>query len=61
MSISFQTNVASMIAATNLTNNNTFQTQTITQLDLGLPHQHLRRRRGRFGGRQRSTAATSRN
>jgi len=35
MSISFQTNVASMIAATNLNNNNNFQTNTITQLTSG--------------------------
>ena len=35
MSISFQTNVASMIAANNLTHNNAFQTQTITQLTSG--------------------------
>jgi flagellin len=35
MSISFQTNVASMIAAVNLNNNNNFQTNTITQLTSG--------------------------
>jgi flagellin len=35
MSISFQTNVASMIAATNLSNNNNFQTQTVTRLTSG--------------------------
>jgi len=35
MSISFQTNVASMIAAMNLNNNNNFQTQTIEQLTSG--------------------------
>jgi flagellin len=35
MSISFQTNVASMIAANNLNVNNNFQTQTITQLTSG--------------------------
>jgi flagellin len=35
MSISFQTNIASMIAATNLNNNNSFQTKTITQLTSG--------------------------
>jgi len=35
MSISFQTNVASMIAAVNLNNNNNFQTQTITRLTSG--------------------------
>jgi len=35
MSISFQTNVASMIAATNLNNNNNFQTQTIQRLTSG--------------------------
>jgi flagellin len=35
MSISFQTNIASMIAATNLNNNNNFQTTTITQLTSG--------------------------
>jgi flagellin len=35
MSISFQTNIASMIAATNLNNNNNFQTKTITQLTSG--------------------------
>jgi flagellin len=35
MSISFQTNIASMIAATNLNSNNTFQTNTITQLTSG--------------------------
>jgi flagellin len=33
--ISFQTNVASMIAENNLNTNNTFQTQTITQLTSG--------------------------
>src|SRR5579872_2096910 len=33
--ISFQTNLASMIAATNLDNNNNFQTKTITQLTSG--------------------------
>jgi flagellin len=35
MSISFQTNVASMIAAVNLNNNNNFQTNTIEQLTSG--------------------------
>ena len=35
MSISFQTNVASMIAGTNLSNNNNFQTRTITRLTSG--------------------------
>src|SRR5580692_3371138 len=35
MSISFQTNIASMVAATNLNNNNNFQTSTITQLTSG--------------------------
>jgi flagellin len=35
MSISFQTNIASMIAATNLNTNNNFQTNTITQLTSG--------------------------
>jgi flagellin len=35
MSISFQTNVASMVAAVNLNNNNSFQTQTITRLTSG--------------------------
>jgi len=35
MSISFQTNLASMIAATNLSNNNQFETQTITRLTSG--------------------------
>jgi flagellin len=35
MSINFQTNIASMIAATNLNNNNNFQTQTITRLTSG--------------------------
>ncbi len=35
MSISFQTNVASMIASVNLNNNNAFQTNTITQLTSG--------------------------
>src|ERR1039458_3532822 len=35
MSISFQTNVASMIAAVNLNKNNSFQTQTITRLTSG--------------------------
>jgi flagellin len=35
MSISFQTNVASMIAAVNLSNNNNFQTNTIQQLTSG--------------------------
>src|ERR1035438_2450296 len=35
MSISFQTNVASMIAATNLSNNNQFETRTITRLTSG--------------------------
>jgi flagellin len=35
MSISFQTNIASMIAGTNLSNNNNFETQTITQLTSG--------------------------
>lgn len=35
MSISFQTNVAAMIAATNLSNNNNFETQTITRLTSG--------------------------
>src|ERR1041384_4570430 len=35
MSISFQTNVASMVAATNLSSNNQFQTQTITRLTSG--------------------------
>jgi len=35
MSISFQTNVASMIAATNLSNNNNFETQTVTRLTSG--------------------------
>ena len=35
MSISFQTNLASMIAGTNLSNNNNFETQTITQLTSG--------------------------
>lgn len=35
MSISFQTNIASMIGAVNLTNNNNFQTNTITQLTSG--------------------------
>src|ERR1051325_10366690 len=35
MSISFQTNVASMVAATNLASNNNFQTQTITRLTSG--------------------------
>jgi flagellin len=33
--ISFQTNLASMIAATNLSNNSNFETQTITQLTSG--------------------------
>lgn len=33
--ISFQTNIASMIASTNLSNNNQFETQTITQLTSG--------------------------
>ena len=35
MSISFQTNVASMIAGVNLASNNQFQTQTITRLTSG--------------------------
>jgi flagellin len=35
MSISFQTNIASMIAAVNLNNNNHFQTNTIEQLTSG--------------------------
>ena len=35
MSISFQTNIASMIAAVNLNNNNNFQTNTIEQLTSG--------------------------
>jgi len=35
MSISFQTNIASMIAAVNLNSNNNFQTNTITQLTSG--------------------------
>jgi flagellin len=35
MSISFQTNIASMIAEVNLNNNNNFQTNTITQLTSG--------------------------
>src|ERR1039457_857435 len=35
MSISFQTNVASMIAAVNMSNNNNFQTNTIQQLTSG--------------------------
>ena len=35
MSISFQTNVASMIAANNLGNNNDFTTQTVTRLTSG--------------------------
>jgi flagellin len=35
MSITFQTNIASMIAATNLNSNNNFQTQTITRLTSG--------------------------
>jgi flagellin len=35
MSISFQTNIASMTAATNLNNINNFQTKTITQLTSG--------------------------
>src|ERR1051325_2944923 len=35
MSISFQTNVASMVAATNLASNNNFQTQTVTRLTSG--------------------------
>src|ERR1700733_11318378 len=35
MSISFQTNVASMIAAGNLNSNNNFQTNPITQLTSG--------------------------
>jgi flagellin len=35
MSISFQTNIASMIASVNLNNNSAFQTNTITQLTSG--------------------------
>ena len=35
MSISFQTNVASMIAQVNLNNNNNFQANTITRLTSG--------------------------
>ncbi|HUB83161.1 MAG TPA: flagellin [Bryobacteraceae bacterium] len=35
MSISFQTNIASMLAAVNLNNNNNFQTNTIEQLTSG--------------------------
>ena len=40
MSISFQTNIASMMAAVNLNNNNSFQTNTIEQLTSGYRINH---------------------
>ena len=40
MSISFQTNIASMLASVNLNNNNSFQTNTIEQLTSGYRINH---------------------